>query len=105
MGKSRVIESQFAQVAPGHDSLAKPHALPEQRYTCYLLGLGLGFWRPRPLLLKRGRVGPPFFHSCHVHLDTAIRLSPMLHNSKGIFLTCYCTATEDRLAEFHVEQR
>ena len=25
-----------------------------------------------------------------MHLDTAIRLSPMLHNSEGIFLTCYC---------------
>merc|ERR1719382_477734 len=47
-------------VAPGHDSLAEPHALPEQMYTCYLLGLGLALWRPRPLPIKRSRVGPPF---------------------------------------------
>merc|ERR1719382_324260 len=47
-------------VAPGHDSLAEFHALPEQRYICYLLGLGLALWRPRPLPIKRSRVGPPF---------------------------------------------
>jgi len=45
----------------------------------------LGLWRPRPLRLKRGRVGPPF--ALNVHPGTAVRPSPMLYHTKGRCVT------------------